>query len=237
MAAISKKEKEEILKKATKVFADKIAFPHKANIEKCCDPNEFSINPFLQGYLAKLLCGDTSPRSIAMSLIYPRVLGTSITTTFGNQIQYFCSEVLHGFGSRIPGLDLEFSDSVDKRRKYCQLKAGPNTLNKDDVEPMVAKFKSIINIGRTNKSTPLAFKDLVVAIAYGTEDQLNQNFRALREKHNLTVLVGFDFWYRLTGDKNFYKDLTLAFARAAEEVDTEGLIRKTVDALAKRLAK
>lgn len=234
---MTKAEKENILQKATKVFAEKIALPHKANIEKCSDPEEFSINPFLQGYLAKLLCGDTSPKSIAMSLIYPRVLGTSITTTFGNQIQYFCSEVLQGYGSRIPGLDLEFIDSVDKRRKYCQLKAGPNTLNKDDVEPMVAKFKSIINLGRTNKSTPLAFQDLVVAIAYGTEEQLNQNFKALREKHHLTVLVGFDFWYRLTGDKNFYRDLTLAFARAAEEVDTEGLIRKTIDALAKQLSK
>ena len=138
-------EKEKILKKATEIFALKIAKPHKSNIEKLSDPSEFSINPFLQGYLAKLLCGDTSPRSIAMSLIYPRVLGTSITTTFGNQIQYFCSEVLQGYGSKIPGLDLEFVDAVDKRRKYCQLKAGPNTLNKDDVEPMVAKFKKIVS--------------------------------------------------------------------------------------------
>jgi hypothetical protein len=234
---MTKAEKENILKKATMLFAEKIAVPHRANIEKCADPEEFSINPFLQGYLAKLLCGDTTPRSVAMSLIYPRVLGTSITTTFGNQIQYFCSEVLDGYGSRIPGLDLEFIDSVDKRRRYCQLKAGPNNLNKDDVEPMVAKFRSIINLGRTNRSTPLAFQDLVVAIAYGTEDQLNQNFRVLREKHHLTVLVGYDFWYRLTGDKNFYRDLTLAFARAAEELDTEGLIEKTVNALAKRLAK
>jgi len=230
-------EKEKILKKATEVFALKIAKPHKLNIEKLSDPTEFSINPFLQGYLAKLLCGDTSPRSIAMSLIYPRVLGTSITTTFGNQIQYFCSEVLEGYGSKIPGLDLEFIDAADKRRKYCQLKAGPNTLNKDDVEPMVAKFKKIVNLARANKSSPIAFGDLVVAVAYGTEDQLNQNFKALREQHNITVLVGFDFWYRLTGDKNFFRDLTVAFAKAAEKVDTEGLINKTVESLAKKLAK
>jgi len=230
-------EKEKILKKATEIFALKIAKPHKSNIEKLSDPSEFSINPFLQGYLAKLLCGDTSPRSIAMSLIYPRVLGTSITTTFGNQIQYFCSEVLQGYGSKIPGLDLEFVDAVDKRRKYCQLKAGPNTLNKDDVEPMVAKFKKIVNLARANKSSPIAFGDLVVAVAYGTEDQLNQNFKALREQHNITVLVGFDFWYRLTGDKNFFRDLTVAFAKAAEKVDTEGLINKTVESLAKKLAK
>jgi len=230
-------EKEKILKKATEIFASKIAKPHKSNIEKLSDPSEFSINPFLQGYLAKLLCGDTSPRSIAMSLIYPRVLGTSITTTFGNQIQYFCSEVLQGYGSKIPGLDLEFVDVVDKRRKYCQAKAGPNTLNKDDVEPMVAKFKKIVNLARANKSSPIAFGDLVVAVAYGTEDQLNQNFKALREQHNITVLVGFDFWYRLTGDKNFFRDLTVAFAKAAEKVDTEGLINKTVESLSKKLAK
>jgi hypothetical protein len=139
--------------------------PHKSNIKKCEDPAEFNVNPFLQAYLAKLLCGDTSPESIAKSLIYPRVLGTFITTTFGSQIQYFCSEVLQAFGSRTRGIDLEFIDAVDKRKKYCQLKAGPNTLNSEDIEPIVKKFKSIINTGRTNRVTPPAFGDLVVTVS------------------------------------------------------------------------
>jgi hypothetical protein len=234
--AMTKAEKEKILNQATNFFTEKIALPHKANIEKLADPEEFVINPFLQSYLAKLLCGNTSPRSMAMSLIYPRVLGTSITTTCGTQMQYFCTEVLQGYGSRIAGLDIEFVDAVDGRRKYCQLKLGPSTLNADDVEPLVAKFRKIVTLGRTNRSEPLAFNDLIVAVAYGTRNDLSQNYKTLTNKHGIPVLVGYDFWYRLTGDKKFYDELILAFGKAVEKADTEGIINKAIERLAARLS-
>jgi hypothetical protein len=96
---MSPDQKRQILLKAKDFFRERIALPHKANIEKLGDPAEFNINPFLQFYLAKILCGDTSHESIARALVYPRVLSTSITTTFGTQMQFFCSEVLEGFGS------------------------------------------------------------------------------------------------------------------------------------------
>ena len=34
-------------------------------------------------------------------------------------------------------MDIEFEDALDGSHKYCQLKAGPNTINKDDVEKLV----------------------------------------------------------------------------------------------------
>jgi len=229
-------EKKKILDQATRFFTEKIALPHKSNIKKLADPGAFVINPFLQSYLAKLLCGNTSPRSMAMSLIYPRVLGTSITTTCGTQMQYFCTEVLKGYGSRIPGLDIEFVDAVDGRRKYCQLKLGPSTLNADDVEPLVAKFRKIVTLGRTNRSAPLAFNDLIVAVAYGTRNDLSQNYKTLTTKHGIPVLVGNDFWYRLTGDKKFYDELILAFGKAVEKADTKGIIKLAIEGLAQRLS-
>jgi len=98
---MSPDQKLQILSKAKDFFRNRIALRHKVNIEKLSDPGEFDINPFLQFYLAKILCGNTSPESLARALIYPRVLSTSITTTFGTQMQFFCSEVLEGFVSKI----------------------------------------------------------------------------------------------------------------------------------------
>src|SRR5690606_17298596 len=99
-------------------------------------------NPFLDKYKAQFLTGNDSPESVAKALIYPRVLGTSINTTFGSKMQKFCSEVLEGFASTTSGIDIEFIDLVDGHRKYCQVKAGPNTINKDDVDTINRHFQA-----------------------------------------------------------------------------------------------
>ena len=33
---------------------------------------------------------------------------------------------------------------IDGEKKYCQLKSGPDTINKDDVETIAGHFKSVI---------------------------------------------------------------------------------------------
>jgi len=232
---MSPSQKQQILLKAKKFFREKIALPHKANIEKLDKLAKFKINPFTQYYLAKILCGDTEPESLAKALLYPRVLGTSINTTFGTQMQFFCSEVLDGFGSKIPGLDLEFEDAIDGRRKYCQLKLGPNTINKDDVTTIVDKFASIRNLARTNKVKGLQLTDLIVGVAYGNDDELSGHYRRIRDKHNFPVIVGEDFWHRLSGEETFYGELIAAFVSVAEEADSDGLIEGVVKKLAKKL--
>ena len=143
-------QKAEILQSAKNWFRDSIATNHKRNTEKLGDPKEFNINPFLVNYLANFLTGDNSPESIAKALIYPRMLGTSITTTLGTSMQRFTSDVLGGFGSMITGIDIEFEDQLDGRKKYCQLKSGPNTINKDDVETISGHFTAAKNLARTN---------------------------------------------------------------------------------------
>lgn len=46
-------------------------------------------------------------------------------------------------GSVGGGIDIEFVDSFDDRKKYCQLKSGPNTINKDDVITIKNHFQGI----------------------------------------------------------------------------------------------
>ena len=96
MSAINKAE---ILKKAKIWFSETIAKNHIKNTEKLTNPSEFIINPFLTVYLANFLTGNSKPESIAQALLLPRVLGTSITTSFGTNIQTFTSDVLDAFGS------------------------------------------------------------------------------------------------------------------------------------------
>jgi hypothetical protein len=227
-------EKFLILEKAKAFFADKIIGNHLRGIKTLTSHSEFNINPFIQPYLAKLLCGEISDASIARSLIYPRVLAHSISGIFGSQMQNFCSEVLEGFGSTTLGIDIEFIDQTDKRKKYCQLKAGPNTLNKDDVDTILAKFNAVKNLARTN-NLKIEQGDLVVGVLYGSEAELSSHYKKIRNKHFIPVLVGYDFWCRLTGDNQFFQDLILAFQEVSKEHDAGGVLEDAILELSKAL--
>jgi len=227
-------KKTEILKKAKTFFVDKIIGNHLKGIKTLTSSKNFNVNPFTQPYLAKLLCGDTSEESIARSLIYPRVLSTSISGIFGSQMQTFCSEVLEGFGSTTQGIDIEFTDQTDKRKKYCQLKAGPNTINSGDVETILTKFKAVKNLGRTN-NVKIEQGDLVVGVLYGSDSELSTHYKSLRTKHYIPILIGNDFWIRLTGDKKFYFDLINVFSEASKELGKSSVIEDAVATLAQSI--
>lgn len=99
-----------------------------------------------------MLAEGYTPLGVAKALFYPRVLSTSINTIFGNQIQNMLVELEIANGSMIKGMDIEFIDKIDGRKKWCQLKAGPNTINSEDIKPLIAKFTKTINLARTNKA-------------------------------------------------------------------------------------
>ncbi len=220
-----------ILRKGKRWFRESIAKQHLLNVQKLSDPKRFNINPFLVNYLANFLTGNSSPESIAKALIYPRILGTSITTSFGTNIQRFASDVLDGFGSMITGIDIEFIDQTDQRRKYCQLKAGPNTINKDDVETIHGHFADAKNLARTN-NVQIGYGDLMVGVLYGTAVNLSGHYKRLTNQYDHPVYAGQQFWYRLTGDEDFYTDLIAEFTAVAAEIDGSDAIRKTVAKLA-----
>ncbi|OIQ95294.1 hypothetical protein GALL_226670 [mine drainage metagenome] len=229
---MTEQEKIEILNKVKEWFRTTIIPNHISNTEKLTDPDEFNINPFLVSYIAAYLTGELTPTSIAKALIYPRVLGTSITTSFGQNMQTFISDVLSDtFGSLVPGIDIEFTDALDGRKKYCQAKLGPNTINKDDVVTIHDHFRAAKNLGRTN-NLPVQQHDLVVGILYGESGQESSHYKKLRDTHDYPLYIGMDFWHRLTGDENFYAELTTAIAEVAIEAQGKDLIEDVSNTLA-----
>lgn len=226
---MTSEEKQKILETAKDFFRTRIVPNHNKNTEKLVDLKEFKVNPFLEKYLAQYAFGDSSPESIAKALIYPRVLGTSITTSFGTIMQQFCNYVLSSYASTTSGIDIEFIDAVDGARKYCQVKAGPNTINKDDIPMIEGAFRGLINLGRTN-GIRIASIDCIVGVLYGTPDELNGHYKKINEDY--PVIVGQEFWYRLTGDQDFYDDLIDAFAEVANEMDSSALLERTINRLA-----
>ena len=178
------------------------------------------------------LKGNDKPRSIAEALILPRILGSSINTSFGMRIQKLISELFEGFGSTTPGIDIEFIDALDGRKKYCQLKSGPNTINYDDVETIFGHFQSTINLARTN-NLDIGVNDMIVGVIYGEEQELSSHYKNINTKY--PVIIGKDFWYRLTGKENFYFDLIDAVGEVALEVDGTSVLNETINILTKEI--
>ncbi|MDQ6979253.1 MAG: PmeII family type II restriction endonuclease [Mariprofundaceae bacterium] len=211
-------DKKNILEAAKKWFRASVATHHISNTEKLINPQNFNINPFTTVYLANFLTGNSSPESIAKALLFPRVLGTSISTTFGNGIQQFTHDVLGAFGSTTHGIDIEFTDKIDGYKKYCQLKSGPNTINKDDVETIAGHFNGVIHLARTNH-VRVTHGDMIVGVIYGEPHQLNGHYKRISSQYNFPIHTGKDFWHRLTGDEYFYHDLIVAIGSVAVEAD------------------
>jgi len=230
---MDKKEQEIILKKAKNFFRNEIVEAHI--IEGCkraSKLSEYNVNPFLYKYLANFLKGNAEPRSIAEALVLPRVLGSSITTSFGMKIQKLISELFKGYGSTTPGIDIEYIDTIDGRKKYCQLKSGPNTINKDDVETIFGHFKATIHLARTNNLN-IGINDMLIGVLYGENAELSSHYKKINEKY--PVIVGQDFWYRLTGNKEFYLDLINAVGEVALEVDGTKVLEETINVLSKEI--
>ncbi len=194
----------------------------------------YNINPIVVKYLSKVLENNYSAHGVAKALYYPRVLGTSINTSFGTRIQSMFVELKLAEGSLIPGMDIEFIDKVDNRRKWCQLKSGPNTINSEDVKPLIRKFSDTINLARTNN----AFKninntDFIIGVLYGEQNDLSMHYKVIDKTH--PVIIGKDFWHRVTGFPNFYDRLVKNLQVLIDNPDTQNLINDGVSILAKKI--
>ncbi|MCQ2259019.1 MAG: restriction endonuclease [Bacteroidaceae bacterium] len=232
---MTEQQKQAIIESGKEYFRTTIIPNHLKNLQKL-KLSSFNINPFLINYLAAFLCGDTEPRSLAKALVYPRILGTSLNTSFGQNIQVFISslEEITGGASGIEGIDIEFVDAIDGRRKYCQCKAGPQTINKEDIATILGHFKYLMNKSRLDRMG-LQFDDLIVGVLYGERDNLSANYKAIDAHY--PVLCGADFWERLTGDKEFYNSMAKAFGEVVEEdgIDGSSLILQKVDEIAQEI--
>lgn len=226
-------EKEQILTKAKTFFKDTIVQNHIKNTEEL-NLSDFNTNPFLAKYLAYCLTGSSSPKDIAKALIYPRVLDTSITTSIETDLQKFYSTTLENYSSAIDGIDIEFIDAVDGRKKYCQIKAGPNTINQDEVVTIGNHFENARILARTN-GINIKTDDLIVGVFYGSEKQLSDHYKEIHKTY--PVFVGEEFWYRLTGDKNFYYVLIDSITDCTAENDCTKILTKTINSLSDEIQK
>ncbi|WP_420571123.1 PmeII family type II restriction endonuclease [Kordia sp.] len=217
----------------TKYFKEKIFENHKINSLKTHSKlKSYKINPIVVKYLSKILENDFSPIGIAKALYYPRVLGTSINTSFGTRIQNMFVELNLAQGSLIKGMDIEFVDKIDSRKKWCQLKSGPNTINSEDVKPLIRKFTTVTNLARTNSMT-LNNSDLILGVLYGEKDQLSQHYKKIDEIY--PVIIGKEFWHRITGYPNFYDKLATNLDTMILNINTEDFFKQGYMALAKEI--
>lgn len=226
-------QKKAIIESGKDYFRASIIPNHLKNLQKL-RLKDFDINPFLINYLAAFLCGDVTPHSIAQALVYPRILGTSLNTSFGQNIQIFISQLaeIAGNASGIDGIDIEFTDAIDGRKKYCQCKAGPQTINKDDVDTILGHFKRLIGKARLDRF-PLQMDDMIVGVLYG--DRISANYKTIATTY--PVYCGAEFWEHLTGDPIFYHQLAKAFGEVVEEdgIDGSSLILAKVNDIAEEI--
>ena len=225
-------EKNEIIRKFKDWFREDVISNHEKNTLKLVNIEEFNINPILIKYLANYLEGDSSPRSLAKTLVYPRVLGTSITTTFGTAMQKFITTVLEAYGSLIEGIDIEFEDQIDHEKKYCQLKSGPNALNKDDIKTVKDHFITARRTA-TRNNLKLTNSSFVFCMIYGEPGEMNSFIAKVASDY--PVYIGREFWHRFTGDETFYKDLIIAIEEVAKEVNMKDLVDEIIDKVAAQI--
>ncbi|MDT8412252.1 MAG: PmeII family type II restriction endonuclease [Vicingaceae bacterium] len=210
----------------------------KNHIEACMKTHSklksYNINPIVVKYLSKVLENNYSPEGVAKALYYPRVLGTSINTSFGTRIQNMFVELEIANGSLIKGMDIEFIDKIDNRKKWCQLKSGPNTINSEDVKPLIRKFTTTINLARTNN----AFKninnsDFIVGVLYGETEELSMHYKIIDKSHS--VIIGKEFWHRLTGFPDFYDGLVDSLHKCINNLDTKDFITEGCNILTEEI--
>lgn len=230
---MNKAQRDQIIFNAKTFFRNEIVQSH---IDGACNRasklSEYNVNPFLFKYLANFLTGNDDAESIARALVLPRILGSSINTSFGMKIQSLISTLFQGLGSTTLGIDIEFIDAIDGRKKYCQLKAGPNTINHDDIKTIIDHFKGVRNLARTNNLN-IGIDDMVVGVVYGEISELSSHYRKIGEQ--FPIHTGQDFWHRLTGEKDFYFELIDAIGEVALEVDASHIVENTIQKLTKEI--
>lgn len=72
-----------------------------------------------------------------------------------------------------------------------------------------------------------------MGVFYGTANELSANYKKIDEDY--PVIVGQEFWQRLTGDENFYSDLINTIAESAIDEDCSSLLNDTIKKLAEEI--
>lgn len=228
---------EQLIREFEAWYADVVIKRQVDNVRKAGKIEAHTFNPFLapltyafftdrEALLNEPSANESAnmiAHGIAKALVYQKVAGTSISTSFGTNIQKFIAAQLEkrglGGATLVSGMDIEFianKGTPEERTKYMQIKAGPQTINYDDVETIKNHFNDARNLARTNDKKVQA-EDFMVGVIYGEREELSGNYRKIESETPHRILIGRELWTTLFGDENLYDALIAAASKCTTE--------------------
>ncbi len=230
----------ELKSKIRDFLLTEFATPLRSKLSSGFSLDDFNIQPFILVAVSSGVFGEASAINMSRALIYPRILGTTVNTRFGDKMQKLCVDYLDVEGSGVPGMDFQYTDKKDSKRVYMQLKSGPNTLNADDVNPMIEKMRDAYRLLLQNRVQRKRMPLFAVGVVYGSSDELSGHYRKISNSSiygqlKVPIYVGKDLWYRITGDENFYFSLVNLFVDVFEEEDYSNDLDRCIKSLAKEI--
>ena len=183
------------------------------------DTTNLDYNP----YLLRLLNLNT-PEEIATFMVNQRV-ERSVVTSYGFRIQNI-ARALSERGTGVEGADI--CKEVGGKRYYIQIKAGPNTPNKDITSTINTLLKSAMR--RNQGSVAL------LGMTYGTREQVSG---IIQSYSHIDWIIGREFWGFISGDKNAYseifrmvKDISDHYRPNPDDLQFQELLRVKIDSIA-----
>jgi hypothetical protein len=175
------------------------------------------LNPFLLRIL-----GLNTPESIAEFCVSQRV-ERSVVTTYGTRVQRIAKEIC-GRGTGVEGADICVEE--DGRRYYVQIKAGPNTTNKD----IVNSINRLLHSAERRDENGVG----LLGMTYGTRDRVSS---ITQRYSSIDWLIGREFWEFISNDPLCAKSIFELAGQVAERSANEGelysdLYKKKVKELA-----
>lgn len=164
--------------------------------------NNLNFNPFL----LRVLNLD-SPKKIAEFMINER-LERSVVTSFGSRIQKV-AKLVGGKGTGVEGGDI----LVEKegKRYYVQMKAGPNTPNKD----LVSMINQLLRSATRRNAGSIA----LLGMTYGTREQVSG---IIKGYSHIDWKIGREFW-EFIGEKGLAHEIYEIIAEINKEYKQDGM--------------
>lgn len=225
----------ELLNRAQGYFEKNFMKRQKDSIQKL-KLDDIKFNPFLIRELASRISNQIDSISIAKAMVFPRVLGTSASTSFGSNTQNMIVSIMgQDVSSNVSDMDIEYQSPVTGDYRWAQLKAGPSTINKSDIETIERGFQKAQNLARQNQNKRFTFNSSICAVMYGSRDQLSNVYKTMEKNGYVNILVGNEFWYDLTGYPDFYINLITAVEKAAQSISLKDSVDDAIDRIAKEI--
>jgi ribosomal protein S13 len=162
---------------------------------------ELSFNPFLLRLL-----GLEAPEDVALFAVSERI-ERSLVTSYGAHIQRI-AQIVAGRGTGVEGADI--CKEKRGRRYYIQVKAGPNTVNKD----ISSQISTLLQSATKRNSGSVA----LLGMTYGHKEKVSS---ILQRYSQIGWLVGREFWEFISDDCDCASKLFELAAEVAREVQKE----------------